>query len=145
MGNRRESHHSDQEFEGFPRKRWKNIGRPYWSHDAYSTFRKYFFLIPEAERFARDGALAHCTLPKKKRNKLDGLHHEHVVPQKDSLDLLISGEDPALVVARNLGAVITEREARDLPPRHPRSHRQRSSDQPDRRTPALDLGQSPLT
>jgi hypothetical protein len=103
-------HHPDNE-------RWKNIGRPYWSHDAYTTWRRYYFAVPENKRIApRDRGPAYCTLPKKSWAGPDGLLHEHVVPQKVSLNLLINdGVDPQIVLARNIGAVITVREDRRLP------------------------------
>ncbi len=106
-------HHKDDE-------RRKCIGRPYVSHDAYITWRRYYFAVPEGKRLHRDGAHALCTIPKKSWAGLDGLHHEHVVPQFQSLDrIILEGLDPEWVIACNLDAVITEREARLLPRRHP--------------------------
>lgn len=100
-----------------PNERWKKIGRPYWSADAYATWRRQFLQTPEEKRFHRDGRPALCTLPRRAAGE-DWLIHEHVVPQKVLLDWLISRLDSVVeVLAHNIGAVITRREDRRLPSR----------------------------
>lgn len=102
-------------------ERWKNIGRPNWSLDAYLTWRRYYFAVPEEKRLASDGAPHLRTLPKESWAGEDGLHHEHVVPQSVSLKRLMAGHNPELVLACNVSAVITIRERDKLPSRatHP--------------------------
>lgn len=100
--------------------RWKNLGRPYWSILAYTTWRRYYFAIPPGKRLARDGGPAERTLQKRGKAGEDGLYHEHVVPQNQSLKLIIDERmPPAVVLARNIGAVITVGESRLLPDVHP--------------------------
>lgn len=94
--------------------RWKNLGRPYWSLDAYLTWQRYYFRLPEHERRDRYGLPAVESFPKKWAGE-DALVHEHVVPQKILLDHLIRGDDPETVLSWNIGAVITRREDRRLP------------------------------
>lgn len=91
-------------------ERWKNISRPNWSYDAYVTWRRYYFSVPEALRLAPDGAPHLRTMPKERWASLDGLHHEHVVPQSKSLQRLKAGVDPEHVLRCNISAVITIRE-----------------------------------
>jgi hypothetical protein len=99
--------------------RRKNLGRPYWSLVAYVTWRRYYFDVEPGRRLARDGGAAKCTLQKRGKAKKDGLYHEHVVPQNQSLKLIIDeGVPPAVVLGRNIGAVITVGENDLLPPIH---------------------------
>jgi hypothetical protein len=88
--------------------RWKNLGRPYWSIVAYTTWRRYYFAVPRGLRLARDGGAHVDTLQKRTKAGKDGLYHEHVVPQETSFRLIFDkGEPPAVVLGRNIGAVIT--------------------------------------
>lgn len=100
-------HHPDD-------NRWKNLGRPCWSLDAYLTWRRYYLQLPDHKRLDRQGLPAVASFPKKWAGE-DALVHEHVVPQKALLDLLIRGDDPETVLSWNIGAVITKREDRRLP------------------------------
>lgn len=100
--------------------RWKNLGRPYWSIVAYTTWRHYYFAEPPERRLASDGGAHERTLQKITKAKHEGLYHEHVVPQKTSFDLIMDkGELPAVVLGRNIGAVITVGENVGLRRDHP--------------------------
>jgi hypothetical protein len=87
--------------------RWKNLGRPYWSIIAYTTWRRYYFAVPPDRRLAADGGAHVETLQKRTLAGRDGLYHEHVVPQKTSFELIMKGVPVAEVLGRNIGAVIT--------------------------------------
>src|SRR5262245_34765397 len=41
-------HHPDNNY-------WKNIGRPYWSYDAYLTWRRCYYGLAANERVAKNG------------------------------------------------------------------------------------------
>lgn len=104
-----------------PHEVWKKIGRPYWSVDAYRSWKAQFLRTPPGRRYAKDGGSSLATIPRKEAGD-DWLIHEHVVPQKVLRDLLLSRAAPvADILALNIGAVVTRREDRLLPSRssHP--------------------------
>ena len=106
-----------------PHEVWKKVGRPYWSVDAYGSWKRAYFALPESKRFARDGGPSLPSIPRRAAGD-DWLIHEHVVPQKVLLDLLIAQAEPVgRILDLNIGAVITRREDRTLPTRssHPDS------------------------
>ena len=104
-----------------PHEVWKKVGRPYWSVDAYESWKRAYFALPESKRLARDGGPSLRTIPRTAAGD-DWIIHEHVVPQKVLLDLLIhKGKPVRETLDLNIGAVITKREDRTLPTRssHP--------------------------
>lgn len=98
-----------------PHEVWKKVGRPYWSVEAYASWKRAYFALPEANRVGRDARPSLASIPRRAAAP-DWLVHEHVVPQKVLLDLLITKAQPvAKVLDLNMGAVITRREDRLLP------------------------------
>ena len=100
--------------------RWKNLGRPYWSIRAYLAWRRHYFSFPPEERLDSRGLPHIRTFKKRKTAGRDGLYHEHVVPQRVSFRLIVDDKiPPAVVLGRNIGAVITSGENDDLRRDHP--------------------------
>lgn len=103
-------------------QRHKNLGRPFWSVEAFRNWVTNIESLPPAEVRDRRGAYTQRTIEKFNGTKLGAfLRHEHVVPKKVMIDWLV--REPGRVdeiLAKNVCCVITRAEdsrlARDTHP-----------------------------
>ncbi|MCA9678701.1 MAG: hypothetical protein KC464_26975 [Myxococcales bacterium] len=102
--------------------RHKNLGRPFWSVDAYRHWVQNIESLPPQDVRDRRGAFAKRTLERMERGRLRAfLRHEHVVPKSVMIKWLVRELDNVdVILAKNVCCVITKEEdaklARDTHP-----------------------------